>query len=351
MQELFDSLPRPLIIQGGMGVNISLAGLAASVANEGGVGVISAAGNGFEERGRADFFAVNAKALAQEIWKAREMTAGIIGVNIMHALFNFSELITTCIREKADIIFVGAGLALDLPKYLLSGSKTKLSVIVSSARAARLICQKWLNRFNYLPDVIVVEGPKAGGHLGFSLEELNNPLFELEKIIVEVVNEMKAFATKKIIPIIAAGGIYTGSDIKKFFDLGAAGVQMATRFVTTHECDADILFKQAYLDARKEDLIIIKSPVGMPGRAIRNKFLDEVSAGRKKPLDCVCKCIKTCDRVSSPYCIVKALINAKNGNFDEGFAFAGSNAYLADKIISVKELMATLRAEYALACQ
>ncbi|MBN2107907.1 MAG: nitronate monooxygenase [Deltaproteobacteria bacterium] len=350
MIELLSGLQKPIIIQGGMGINISLSGLAAAVANEGGIGVISAAGLGFEERADSNYFNANIKALEREIRKARELTRGVLGVNVMLALSNFPDLVKTCIKEKADIIFVGAGMTLDLPKYLLAGSKTKLAVIVSSARAARLICQKWLNRFNYLPDAIVVEGPKAGGHLGFSIEELSNPLFALEKLVIEVVNEVKAFAHQKKIPIIAAGGIYTGADIKKILDLGAAGVQMATRFVTTHECDADIRFKQAYIDARKEDIIIIKSPVGMPGRAIRNKFLDEVSEGARKPIGCVCKCIRTCDVVNSPYCIVRALVNAKNGNFDEGFAFAGSNAYLAKKIISVKELMATLRNEYAKAC-
>jgi len=347
---LLSRLQKPIIIQGGMGVSISLSGLSAAVANEGGIGVISAAGLGFEERASSSFFNANIKALEGEIRKARELTRGVLGVNVMFALSNFSDLVMTCIKEKVDIVFVGAGMTLDLPKHLLAGSKTKLAVIVSSARAARLICQKWLKRFNYLPDAIVVEGTKAGGHLGFSIEELSNPLFTMKKLITEVVSEVKAFANNKIIPIIAAGGIYTGSDIKKFLDLGATGVQMATRFVTTHECDADIRFKQTYIDARKEDIIIIKSPVGMPGRAIRNKFLDEVSEGKRKPFGCVCKCIKTCDVVHSPYCIVRALVNAKNGNLDEGFAFAGANAYLAEKIISVKELMATLRDEYAMAC-
>jgi nitronate monooxygenase len=338
------------IIQGGMGIGISLSGLASAVANEGGIGVIATPGIGMSE---PDFFKnsfeANLRALRKEIRKARELTKGILGVNIMVALTNFPDLVRTAIEEGIDVIFAGAGLPLSLPQFLDENARTKLVPIVSSARAAAIIAKKWSEKFNRLPDAIVVEGPKAGGHLGFKEEMLEDPAYALEKLVPEVVEIVKPFEEKyrQSIPVIAAGGIYTGADIYQYFQLGASGVQMATRFVTTHECDASLKFKQTYIDAKKEDMMIIKSPVGMPGRAIRNIFLDEVSQGKKKPFKCPYHCLKTCDYKNSPYCITLALMNAKKGNLSHGFAFAGENAYRATGIISVKELIDILIKEYA----
>jgi len=337
------------IIQGGMGVGISLSGLASAVANEGGIGVIAAAMIGLNETDiYSNFKEANIRALQREIRKAREATKGILGVNIMVALTNFADLVKTSIEEGIDIIFSGAGLPLDLPKYVKDGINTKLVPIVSSARAAKAICKRWLSRFNSLPDAFVVEGPLAGGHLGFSADQLDRPEFSLEKLVPEVVEAVIPFAEELQvdIPVIAAGGIYTGADIHNFLQLGAAGVQMATRFVATHECDADISFKQSYIDARKEDLVIIKSPVGLPGRAIRNQFLKDVEEGKKKPFKCPYHCISSCNCTDSPYCIAMALVNAKRGKLKKGFAFAGNNAYKVDRIISVKELISSLLDEY-----
>ncbi len=337
------------IIQGGMGIGISLSRLASAVANEGGIGIIATAGIGMNE---PDFYTnyleANMRGLRTEIRKARELTKGILGVNIMVALTNFADLVKTAIEEKIDIIFSGAGLPLNLPQFITEGIKTKIVPIVSSARAATIIAKKWTEKYNYLPDAIVVEGPKAGGHLGFKTEMLNDPDHTLEKLIPEVVEAVRHFEEQygKPIPVIAAGGVYTGADIYKFFQLGASGVQMATRFVTTHECDASDKFKQSYVNSHKEDMVIIKSPVGLPGRAIRNTFLDEVSRGKKKPFKCLYHCLKTCELEKSPYCITLALINAKKGNLSHGFAFAGENAYRAKEIISVKELIKTLVEEY-----
>jgi nitronate monooxygenase len=348
---IIDSLTaRVPIVQGGMGIGISLSGLASAVANEGGIGVIATAGIGMHE---PDFFKnsfeANHRGLQKEIRKAKELTKGILGVNIMVALTNFADLVKTAIEEGIDIIFSGAGLPLNLPEFLGKNARTKLAPIVSSARAAAIIAKKWSDRYERVPDAVVVEGPKAGGHLGFKEEMIADPAYSLESLVPEVVEAMKPFEEKyrKTIPVIAAGGIYTGQDIYRFFRLGASGVQMATRFVTTHECDASLKFKQSYIDSRKEDMTIIKSPVGMPGRAIRNTFLDEVSQGKRKPFKCPYHCLKTCDYKNSPYCITLALINAKKGNLSQGFAFAGENAYRADKIVSVKELMDTLIREYA----
>ncbi len=337
------------IIQGGMGVGISLSRLASAVANEGGVGVIATAGIGMLEPDFATkWLEANIRALKTEIRKARELTRGILGVNIMVALTNFADMVRTAIEEKIDIIFSGAGLPLNLPEYLKGSTKTKLVPIVSSGRAASIVSKRWSEKYNYLPDAIVVEGPLAGGHLGFKVENINDPDYSLEKLIPEVIQTVKPFEEKykKPIPVIAAGGIYTGEDIYNILQLGASGVQVATRFVTTYECDASVKFKQTYIDSKKEDIVIIKSPVGMLGRAIKNKFIDDVNKGGKKPFKCPYHCIITCDYVNSPYCIALALLNAMKGNLEDGFAFAGENAYRAEGIISVKELMESLIKEY-----
>ena len=337
------------IVQGGMGVGISLSGLASAVANEGGVGVISSAGLGLLYRNLSkDYIQASIMGLKEELRKAREKTKGVIGVNVMVAMSNFADMVKTAIAEKADIIFSGAGLPLNLPSFLQKDSVTKLVPIVSSARAARVIAEKWHNLYNYLPDAFVVEGPKAGGHLGFKDEQINDEHFSLEHILPEVIDEVKDIETHygKSIPVIVAGGIYTGEDIKRFMDMGAAGVQMGTRFVTTEECDASDIFKQTYIEAKQEDIQIIKSPVGMPGQAIFSKFIQKVKEGQKQPKTCMCKCIKTCDISKSPYCIIAALYNAFKGNMDNGYAFAGANAFRATKIVSVKETFRSLLDEF-----
>ena len=340
------------IIQGGMGVGISLSQLSAAVANEGGIGVIAAAVAGIHEPDFATNSAqANIRALTNEIRKARRETTGILGVNIMVALTDYPDMVRTAIAEGIDIIFSGAGLPLDLPGYLTSGSHTKLVPIVSSARAAQILCKKWLSRYKYLPDGFVVEGPKAGGHIGFKEHQIDDPNFSLRNLVSDVINVVEEFENKegKNIPVIAAGGIYNGEDIYTFLELGAAGVQMGTRFVATYECDADNAFKQAYIDAKKEDIVIIKSPVGMPGRAIHNTFIDSVNQGKKKPFKCPFHCIKTCKAQESPYCIAVALGNARKGKFKNGFAFAGENAYRVEGIVSVRELMNELISEYEVA--
>lgn len=341
------------IIQGGMAVGISLSGLASAVANVGGIGVIGTAGIGMLEPGSAKYFIeANKRALRKVIRKAKKMTKGIIGVNIMVALSDFYDMVKIVVEEEADLIFIGAGLPLRGFEVLIPDKlkkiRTKVVPIVSSSRAAKIIFQYWKKNYNHLPDAVVVEGPLAGGHLGFKKEQIDNPDFALEKILPEVISVIKPYENEfdKKIPIIAAGGIYTGADIYKYIQLGAQGVQMATRFVATYECDASIKFKEAYLKCQKDGLTIIDSPVGMPGRAVKNKFLEEVSSGVRKPFKCPWKCLKTCDFKKAPYCIALALTNAQQGKLEGGFAFAGSNAYRVDKIISVKELIANLSEEY-----
>ena len=338
------------IIQGGMGVGISLSGLASAVANEGGIGVISCAGLGLlYPKGKGSYTEKCICGLKEEIHKARQKSKGIIGVNIMVALSNYAEMVRTAINEKIDVIFAGAGLPLDLPLYLTRESKTKLVPIVSSSRAARVICEKWLKNHDYLPDAIVVEGPKAGGHLGFKKEQLQDEKYALEALIPEVVAIASSYKEKKNIPVIAAGGISTGEDIARFMQLGASAVQMGSIFVTTLECDASQTFKEVYIDSKAEDVLIIESPVGMPGRAINGEFIRNVEKGQERPKCCPFHCIKTCDYQKSPYCIIKALYNAAKGNMKRGYAFAGSNAFLSDKIRSVKEVINTLDNEFLLA--
>jgi len=333
------------IVQGGMGVGISLNGLASAVANEGGVGVISCAGLGLLYRDFSkNYNEASIFGLAEELRKAKEKAKGVIGVNIMVALTNFADMVKTAISSRADVIFAGAGLPLDLPSFLTKDCKTKLVPIVSSTRAALIICEKWIKNYNYVPDAIVLEGPKAGGHLGYKENQIADEKFSLEEILPDLVKNIKVVEEQNNckIPIIAGGGIYDGEGMKKIIDMGASAVQMGSIFVTTEECDASPAFKEAYIKATEKDVEIIKSPVGMPGRAIFSKFIESVKEGKEKPNGCPYHCIRTCDYNTSPYCIIKALYNAYKGNFSKGYAFAGSNAFKAEKIMSVKETIKNL---------
>jgi nitronate monooxygenase len=257
-------------------------------------------------------------------------------------------MVRTSIEEGIDIIFSGAGLPLDLPKYLSEGIKTKLVPIVSSGRAASILIQKWKQNFNYLPDAFVVEGPKAGGHLGFRENTLQNDSNSLENLVSEVLEvtaEAKGKYNKEI-PVIAAGGIYTGDDILRIINLGASAVQLGTRFVATEECDASPDFKNAFITAKEEDIQIIQSPVGMPGRTIYNDFLRESTEGKRKPASCKYNCIKSCNPKTTLFCIADALVSAYYGTMDNGFAFTGSNAGRIYQISTVREVFSELEIEY-----
>jgi len=345
------------IVQGGMGVGISLSGLASAVAEEGGIGVISTAGIGRGEPDfRSDLKAADERALRSEIRMARTRTGGILGVNIMMALSDYDDLLRVSIEEGIDVIFIGAGLPLGLPEGLtleeFRNCRAMFVPKISSARAAKVILKAWDRHFGRVPDAFAVEGPLAGGHLGFSREDLESGNLNLDTILAEVLAAVAEYEPDYgSIPVIAAGGIYTGADIHRMLSLGASGVKMGTRFVATTECDAHRNFKQAYVDCRKEDLVIIDSPVGLPGRAISSDLLTEVERGGKKPLECIWQCLRTCDVKKAPYCIASALTSAKLGDLRNGFAFAGANAYLVDRIISVKELVSTLIDEFDAACR
>jgi NAD(P)H-dependent flavin oxidoreductase YrpB (nitropropane dioxygenase family) len=334
----------PPIIQGGMGVRVSRWGLASAVANEGCAGVIASVGLGnYEDAAASKFVELNNEALRSDIRKAKANTKGVIGVNVMVVLSNYEELVKVCVEEKVDMIICGSGLPMDLPK-LAEGTNIKLIPIVSSARAFNIIYRKWKQNHNRVPDAVILEGPLAGGHLGFSHDDiLNNKAPLLEDLIKELVEYVNTLEEK--IPVIAAGGIFDGNDIAKFLKLGASGVQMATRFVCTTECDVHDDFKQAYITAKKEDIAIINSPVGLPGRVISNEFTKRVFKGETIPFKCPHHCLRSCNPRTAPYCIARVLTEASKGYLDNSFVFAGANAYRCTEIVSVKTLINQLKDE------
>lgn len=332
------------VVQGGMGVGVSLDKLAGAVAKEGGIGIISTAQIGFaEEDYEENPLQANLTAIGKVIGRARKRAeGGIVGVNIMVATKHYEEYVKAAVRAGADIIISGAGLPVDLPQYV-KDAKTKIAPIVSSVKSANVILKLWDRKYQRVPDMVVIEGPEAGGHLGFSREELETVTREkFDAEIQKILSKVKEYAQKyqTSIPVVAAGGIYDRRDMQHMMALGVDGVQVATRFVTTEECDASAAYKQTYLDCKKEDIVLVDSPVGLPGRAIYNKFLEEVKNfpgkfGAKK-----CRqCIVTCNPAKTPYCISRALIAAVTGNIDEGLLFCGANAYRAERIETVKEIM------------
>ena len=336
------------VIQGGMGVGISLSRLAGSVAACGGVGVISTAQIGWREPDfREHPFEANYRAIGKELQKAREIAeGGIIGVNIMVATQRYEEYVKTAVKAGVDLIISGAGLPIDLPKYV-EGTKTKIAPIVSSLKSLNVICRMWERKYKKAPDLVVIEGPKAGGHLGFSREELDTFTDEsYDGVIRSIIETVKEYGEKfsKKIPVVVAGGIYDRADMDHALSLGADGVQMGTRFVTTEECDAAPEYKQAYIRAEKEDICIVQSPVGMPGRAIKNAFMDRVKTEKCRIEHCY-HCIVTCRPAEIPYCITQALVNAAEGRVEDGaaaFLFCGSNACRSHKIEKVEDIMKEL---------
>lgn len=336
-----DLIAKIPIVQGGMGIGVSLSGLASAVANEGGIGTISGVQIGFRE---PDFavnpLEANLRAIGKEIRKAREKTKGIIAMNIMAAITNYELYVKKAVEEKIDIIVSGAGLPLSLPK-LVKGTSTKIVPIVSSAKAAKVIIKSYL-KHERLPDALVVEGPLAGGHLGFKMDEMiENKCMALKDIVKEVKELISDFEAEYNfrIPVIAAGGIRTKEDIKELSEYGADGFQIASLFVPTVECDADDNFKAAYINAAEDDEIIIKSPVGMPARAIRTNFITKSMSGENKASKCY-KCLPGCNPASIPYCISTGLIDAVEGR--DGLIFSGANLKNINKLTTVKEVINNL---------
>ncbi|MDY4078195.1 MAG: nitronate monooxygenase family protein [Clostridium sp.] len=335
------------ILQGGMGVGVSLSGLASAVTNAGGIGVISSAQIGFREEGFEDnSFLCNIRAIKKEIAIAKEKCKnGILGINIMVASNNYADYVKAAIEAGIDIIISGAGLPTTLPK-LVKGSKVKIAPIVSSLKAAKVILKLWDKHDNTTADMVVIEGPKAGGHLGFHADKLQVEQENFDDTVVSIIEEVKKYREKysKDIPVIVAGGVFDGKDMAKYLKLGASGVQMATRFVATEECDASIEFKEAYVNAKKEDITIVKSPVGMPGRALLNPFVEKTKKENIKVEKCF-NCLEPCNPANTPYCITKALINAVKGDVDNGLIFCGANVDKIDKITTVQEIFDEIEKE------
>lgn len=333
------------VIQGGMGVGVSRSKLAGAVAKAGGVGIISTAQIGYDEEGfEQDEKGCNLRAIKKHIELAKaQADGGLVGVNVMVALQEYKEHVEASVEAGADVVICGAGLPMDLPE-LVKGSDTKFAPIVSSEKAALLLLKRWDKKYETTADFIVIEGPKAGGHLGFSVDQLEDiDHLDYDTEIQKIIACKKPFEEKygRQIPVIVAGGIFDHEDVCHAIELGADGVQVATRFVATEECDASDRYKQAYIDAKESDVQIIKSPVGMPGRAIRNAFIEQVEKGRQPITKCY-RCIKSCKPAEIPYCITKALVNAVEGDLDNGLIFAGSNVGRITKMTTVPELMKEL---------
>lgn len=342
-----DYLIEKPIVQGGMGVGISLSNLAGNVSKCGGLGVLSAAQIGYlEEDYEKNPVEANLRAIGKHIKRAKEIACNkMVGINIMVATRYYERYVKAAVEAGADIIISGAGLPVDLPEYV-SGSKTCIAPIVSSVKSANVILKYWDRKYNRVPDLLVIEGPLAGGHLGFSREELDNiDGMDFPQEIAGILKVAQEYSKKynKKIPVIMGGGIYEKADVDSTMALGVDGVQVASRFVTTRECDADERYKQAYINAKQEDIIIVKSPVGMPGRAIKNKFIENAGKTQEKIKKCY-QCIKGCNCVDIPYCITKALVNAAKGNVEDALLFCGAKSYKATKIETVEEVIAELMA-------
>ena len=342
-----DMIAKIPIIQGGMGVGISRSKLAGAVAAEGGIGIISTAQIGYDEENfENDQAECNLRAIGKHIRCAKEIAGGngLVGANIMGALKHYKEHVMAAVAAGADVIISGAGLPVKLPEYIGKACRTKIAPIVSSRRAADIILKMWARRYDRTADFIVIEGQKAGGHLGFSNEELQNmENIDYDTEIKEIIGCTKEYEKKynTHIPVIVAGGIFDHYDIIHAIELGADGVQIASRFVATKECDASEEYKKAYIDAKEEDIKIIKSPVGMPGRAIRNEFIKRVERENQPVLKCY-NCMKKCNPKEVPYCITKALVDAVNGDINNGLIFCGANVGRINEMTTVHELMEEL---------
>ncbi len=342
------------IIQGGMGVGISWDKLAGTVSQEGALGVISSVGTGYYENKKYSAKLIKNKpkdalnfyskdGLTKIINNARKICGDApLACNVLYASNDYGRTVTDACEAGANMIITGAGIPTNMPKFTEAFPDVALIPIVSSARALRLICRKW-KRYNRLPDAVIVEGPLSGGHQGFSYDDCFKEEFQLEKIVPPVIEEAKNWGS---MPIIAAGGIWTKDDIDKYLEMGCAGVQMATRFIATYECDAHANFKNVLINAKADDIKLFKSPVGLPARGVHTNLQKTILEGTAPKVACISNCVAPCNRGVEAkkvgYCIADRLSSAYEGDVDTGLFFTGSNGYRIDKIISVHELMEKL---------
>ncbi|QQK08144.1 NAD(P)H-dependent flavin oxidoreductase [Miniphocaeibacter halophilus] len=337
------------VIQGGMGVGVSLGNLAGSVAREGGIGTISMVDIGFKE---PDFYTNKkesaARAFTKELNKAREISKGngLIATNIMAALTDYKELVKTAVKAKVDAIVVGAGLPLDLPG-LVETKDIMIAPIISSARALKLVVRNWMKKYDRTPDFVVLEGRDAGGHLGFKKEEIINESYSLETITKDVLSyldELKNNIGKKI-PLFVGGSFFDGNDLNMVQDWGATGIQIGTRFIATEECDVSKEFKDLIVKAKEEDIVLLHSPVGMPARAIKTPLIEKMNKERIPSKRCI-NCLKTCNPKTTNFCISDALISSANGDVENGLFFSGSLAYRIKGITTVEEIFKEIKNQW-----
>ena len=340
------------IFQGGMGLGISWDKLAGNVSLEGGLGIISSVGTGYYENRKFINKELNAKPFGSEnfystrglraiIENARKICGDLpLGVNIMYAANDYARVVKDACEAGINIIVSGAGLPTNLPEFTQNFKEVALVPIISSAKALKIICKRWLQRYDRLPDAVVLEGPLSGGHQGFTYEQCLDPEFSLFNLIPQVKAEIKEWGD---FPLIAAGGIWDKNDIEKAISLGADGVQMGTRFIGTHECDADIGFKEVILAAEEKDIELIKSPVGYPARGIRTNLINLVEKRMGPKIQCISNCVSPCQRGKGAkevgYCIADRLFDSFSGKKETGLFFTGANGYKLKELISVNELM------------
>ena len=343
------------IVQGGMGVGISWDKLAGTVSKEGGLGVISAVGTGYYENKVHAKKLVSDRPLDAANFYSKEGFEAIINnarkicdkkplaANILYAINDYGRVVRDACEAGIDIIITGAGLPTNMPEFTEGYPDVALVPIVSSAKALKIICKRWKQRYDRLPDAVVLEGPKSGGHQGFTYEQCSLPENQLENLVKPVVEEAAKWGD---IPVIAAGGVWDKNDIEEMIALGAAGVQMGTRFIGTHECDAHENLKKVLLDAKKEDIQLMSSPVGYPAQGVRTNLTALVEKREGPAIKCISNCVAPCNRGVEAkevgFCIADRLSDAYEGNLETGLFFSGTNGYKLDEIISVKELLKKL---------
>jgi len=339
------------IVQGGMGVGISWDQLAGTVSKEGALGVISSVGTGYYNNQEHSTKNINNKPYSEANFYSRDALFEIftnarkicgdapLACNVLYASNDYGRIVTDACAAGADMIITGAGLPTNMPEFTKDYPDVALIPIVSSARALKLICKKW-KRYDKLPDAIVVEGPLSGGHQGFNYEQCFEDEFQLENILPPVIEEAKKWGD---IPVIAAGGVWDKGDIDKFIAMGCAGVQMGTRFIGTHECDAHDNMKNIIIAAEEDDIKLLKSPVGLPARGVSTNLQKIVEEGTAPKVACISNCVAPCnsgvEAKAVGYCIADRLSDAYLGKAETGLFFTGSNGYRVKELISVKELI------------
>lgn len=339
------------IFQGGMGVGVSWDKLAGAVSKEGGLGIISAAGTGYYKNQSFIKKSIsnrpyqtenlhNREALFEIFKNARKICGDKpLGCNVLYATRNYGQIVKDACEAGADAIITGAGLPINLPEFTKDYPDVALIPLVSSVKALNILCRRW-KRYNRIPDAIIVEGPLSGGHQGFTYEQCHDPQYKLENLIQPIKEESQKWGN---IPLIAAGGIWDKNDIEKMVNLGADGVQLGTRFMGTHECDIDINFKKMLLSLKKNDIELIKSPVGYPARVIKSDLIKNIENKKAPKIKCISNCVVPCNQGEEAkkvgFCIADRLSDAHYGKKETGLFFVGTNGYKINEIISVKELI------------